>query len=74
MKHRPFLHIGAGCDDDGLVVAAKDRAKPDADIFAEGDIADHMRVGRNEITPLLRKLGALAFEFVDGHGVSPVLA
>ncbi len=44
VKHRAFLHIRSLADPDRFVVTPQHGAKPDADILAQFDIADHMRI------------------------------
>jgi len=54
-----------------LIVAAQDRAEPDADIEPDDDIADHAGVGRDPEEALRRQRRPAAIERIDRHGAWP---
>ncbi len=66
MQHRAFLDVAFVADRDRLVVAAGDRAEPDAGALAERDLADQRRFGRD--IGRSRDLGRVLAQTVEGHG------
>ena len=74
VEHRALLHIGTRAYRDPFIVAANDRAEPDADVLAQHHIANDMRIGRDEVSSFGRQLRRNTIEAVDRHGVhSPSL-
>ena len=62
MQRAEILDVRPGPDDDRFVVAPQDRAKPDADVAPQSDIADHARIGSDPVVSLEERMRASAFE------------
>ena len=69
MEHAEVLDVGAGAEADALVVAADHHAEPDADLFAQFDIADDLGAAGDK-AEAGRQRGREAIEREDGHGFS----
>src|SRR5438105_175651 len=65
MQHAAILHIAVAADPQHLVVAAQDRAEPDAGVLIELHIADDLGTVGHPRT--LGELRHLIVELVDGH-------
>jgi hypothetical protein len=61
------LDVGSLADLDPLVVAARDRAVPDAGVALEPHLADHGRVFGDPVIPLAGKIRRDSVKLVDGH-------
>ena len=61
------LNVGARADVDRLIVAAQDRAEPNADIEPDHDIADHAGVRRDPEEAFGRRRRPTAIERIERH-------
>ena len=67
VQHARFLHIAAAADGDGLVVAADRHVRPDADEFAQYDLADDVGTVRDISAGV--DVGDEVFQLVEGHAI-----
>src|SRR5271154_6728227 len=67
MQHRILLNVGAGAEENPLVVAAQRRAEPDAAVVAQHYVADDVGVGRDPESVRRRQRRPAVIEGVVGH-------
>ena len=65
MEHRVVLDVAAVADLDPIVVAANDRAGPDADMFAQNNFADYCCSVSN--VSRIWNAWRIVAELIDGH-------
>src|SRR5262249_34461182 len=73
MERRVVLDLRALAELDPIVVAAQDRAEPDAGIGLEAHPADHGRGVGHPIAPVGRQFRPLPVKLKDRHVALPVM-
>ncbi len=73
VENAVFLNVGAGADDDRLVIAPDHRAEPDAGPFLDLHPADDRGIGRNPIATGSGKFGGDAIDGIQRHAASSEL-
>jgi hypothetical protein len=69
MQYRAFLDIAARTNANGFIIAANGSAKPNADIFGQDHMPNHLRIWRHPKAPLARGFRDQIIKRVKGHGV-----